>query len=121
MSNPATDTRWLTHARFEPAALDPGRQRRWLGGGLVVLLVLLLAGRGFVGDLFGTARDLAAARQAQAELTAEVERLTMQLAVETATRGEVEQQAAALDLQVEELTRQLEFLTTRRPAGGRSK
>lgn len=86
------------------------------------LLVLLLAaaGSGVLGELFATSFDLAAARDEKAALAAEAERLRTQLALEGATRVQLEQHVAELDAQVEELTRQVEFLTERRIAGTRA-
>ena len=85
-----------------------------------MLLVLLVAAwRGLVGDLFVTSHELATARKERAVLAAEVERLRTDLAVERATRGELEQHAAELNAQVAELNRQVELLAARRrPASG---
>jgi len=47
-------------------------------------------------------------------LAAEVERLKMKLAVESATRLELEQQAAELNARVAELNGQVKFLMIRR-------
>jgi len=85
-----------------------------LAAGATALVLLVGAGRGFVGDLFATAQDVAEARQQRKLLTAEVERLRTELAVESATRAELEQQAADLTARVAELHRQVEFLTARR-------
>lgn len=118
MRTRAVDTRWLTHASFEPIARQQDRQRRLLAG-VAVLLLLAATGSGLFGDLLVNPLDLAAARKQQAVMTAEVERLRTQLAVERATRADLEQNAAALNTQVVELTRQVEFLTARRPGGAR--
>lgn len=109
----ATDTFWLTHASFEPAAPNWRRQRWRLAGAAVGLLLLLTAGRGLIGEMFVTAGDLAEARKEQAFLAAEVERLHTRLAVEGTTRSQLEQHAAELNTQVEELSRQVQFLTAR--------
>lgn len=68
----------------------------------------------FVGELFVTSRGLRAAQAEQAKLAAEVERLRTELAMETATREELESQAAALNARVAELDRQVEFLISRK-------
>lgn len=116
----ATDTVWLTHASFRLSAPNWRAQRWPLAAAATVVLLLLMAGRGFFSDLFVTAADLAAARAEQTLLAAEVERLHTRLAVEGTTRGELEQHAAALTTQVEELSRQLEFLTARKTTVPRS-
>jgi chromosome segregation ATPase len=68
--------------------------------------------------LFGVT-DATAARQQQQALQAELERLRTELAVEHATRNEVERQAAGLNDQVAELTGQLQFLAARGGNGER--
>ena len=115
----SVDTRWLTQARFEPSTRQGRTPWRPLAGAAVLLLLLVAAGSGFLGDLFATSADLASAREEQAALAAENARLRTQLAVERATRAELEQQAAGLNAQVAELTRQVQFLTERRGAGAR--
>lgn len=112
MMNRTIDTRWLTHASFAPTARPRGWQWWSLGAAAAFLLLLVAAGPG----LSATLGDLAAARKEQSFLAAEVERLSTQLAVDGATRGELEQHAAELSAQVVELTRQVEFLTARRAA-----
>ena len=82
----------------------------------MLLLLLVAAWQAFVGDLFVTSRDLRAAQEEQARLVAEVERLRTELALETATRDELESQAAALNARVAELDRQVAFLTSRKGA-----
>jgi chromosome segregation ATPase len=67
--------------------------------------------------LYATARDLAALREERESLAAEVERLRTELAVESATRLELERQAAELNAQVAELNGQVKFLTARRAPG----
>jgi phage shock protein A len=83
----------------------------------VALLLLIAGGYGFAGDLFVTARDLVALRKERNFLTADVERLKTELAVERATRLELERQAAELNAQVAELNGQVKFLLARRAAG----
>lgn len=119
MSNRAVDTRWLTHADFEPKAPHWIRRPRSLLAAGLTLLLALVATRGFFGDMLVTAGNLAAARQEKALLAAEVERLRTQLALETATRGELEQHAAQLNDKLADLTQQVEFLTARRTADAR--
>lgn len=119
MRTRAIDTRWLSHASFEPIARQQGRQR-WLLAGVAALLLLAGAAGGLFGDLLVNPLDLAAARRQQAVMAAEVERLRTQLAVERATRSDLEQHAADLNTQVAELTRQVDFLTARRPGGARA-
>lgn len=115
------NTHWLSQASFVPRALRTARQRRQMAGVVALcLLALLAASRGFLGDLVATSRDLAAARAERALLAAEVERLRTQLALEAATRGELEQHASELNAEVAELTRQVEFLSARRTTVARA-
>ena len=117
MRNRVIDTNWLTHAKFEPTAPHRGaRRRRYVVGG-ALLLLLAAAVHGFAGDLFFAARDLAASRQERDLLAAEIERLRTELAVERATRAELERHAAGSNAEVAELNRQVEFLTARRASG----
>lgn len=111
------DTNWLTHARFEPTAPHRDRRRWQLAAGVLLLLLLVAAGYGFAGDLYVTARDLTALRKERQSLAAEVERLRTELAVVSATRGELERHAAELNAQVAELHGQVEFLRARRAPG----
>jgi cell division protein FtsB len=76
----------------------------------VTLLLLVAGGYLFGGDLYVTLRDLAVLRQERASLTAEVERLQTELAVERATRIELEAHATNLNEQVAELNGQVKFL-----------
>ncbi len=115
--NRAIDTNWLTHAAFRPTALQWGWRRWLLLAGASALLLLLAARYGFAGDLFATSRDLAAAREERELLAAEVERLRTELAVETATRGELERHAVEMNARVAELNRQVEFLMDRTASG----
>ncbi len=80
----------------------------------MALLLLVAGGYGFADDLFVRARDLAALREERELLAAEVERLKVKLAVESATRLELEQQAAELNAQVAELNGQVKFLMVRK-------
>jgi len=82
-----------------------------------LLLLLVAGGYGFAGDLYVTARDLAALREERELLAAEVERLQTELAVGSATRLELERQAAELNVQVAELNGQVKFLMARRAPG----
>ena len=82
-----------------------------------MLLLLVAGGYGFAGDLYVTARDLAALREERELLAAEVERLQTELAVGSATRLELERQAAELNVQVAELNGQVKFLMARRAPG----
>lgn len=120
MKNPAADTRWLTHASFAPAARRWGPQQWALAGAAALLLLAAAGSSGPVGDMFATAGELAAVREERAALMAEVERLRTQLALEGATRGELEQHSAELNAQVAELTRQVDFLTARKTAVARA-
>jgi hypothetical protein len=65
--------------------------------------------------LFARAQHYAALREERNLLAAEVERLKMKLAVESATRLELEQQAVELNAKVAELNGQVKFLMARRP------
>jgi phage shock protein A len=83
----------------------------------VALLLLVAGGYGFAGDLYVKARDFAALREERELLAAEIERLQTELAVERATRLELERQTAELNAQVAELNGQLKFLIARKAAG----
>jgi len=107
----AQGTRWLTEARFQLAPAGR-RQRQWILLGLVALIVAVVVAAP-AGDLFGTARALASANERETVLAAEIERLETRLAVEAATRRELEQQSAALNTRVAELAAQVEFLSSR--------
>jgi len=82
----------------------------------MALLLLVAGGYRFAGDFYASARDLGALREERELLAAEVERLKMKLAVESATRLELEQQAADLNARVAELNGQVKFLMNRRAA-----
>jgi hypothetical protein len=82
-----------------------------------LLLSLVAGGYFFAGDVYGTLRDLAMLRKERASLVAEIERLETELAVERATRLELEQQATDLNAQVAELDGQVKFLLARRAHG----
>ncbi|MEX2050013.1 MAG: hypothetical protein WD944_02085 [Steroidobacteraceae bacterium] len=83
-------------------------------------LLLFVAGvYGYGGKLYATARDLAALRKEREFLAAEVERLQTELAVEGATRLELERQAAELNSQVAELNGHVKFLMARGAAAGK--
>lgn len=79
------------------------------------MLLFVAGGYGFAGDLFVRAQHYAALREERNLLAAEVERLKMKLAVESATRLELEQQAVELNAKVAELNGQVKFLMARRP------
>ena len=114
--NRAIDTKWLTRASFKPAA--PHRYRRqWQIAVGVLLLLVVVAGRGFAGDFYVAVRDLAALREERALLAAEVERLRTELAIESATRRELEEQAAESNARVVELNGQVQFLRALRTSG----
>lgn len=83
----------------------------------MLLLLVVVAGHGFAGDFYGTVRDLAALREERALLAAEVERLRTELAVESATRRELERQAAESIARVAELDSQVQFLRAVRTPG----
>jgi hypothetical protein len=78
------------------------------------LLLLIAGGYRFAGEVYSSARDLVSLREDRDSLAAEVERLKMKLAVESATRVELEQQAVTLNAQVAELNGQVRFLMNRR-------
>jgi uncharacterized protein YlxW (UPF0749 family) len=107
--------RRLTESSFQLA--PAGRRRRqWiLLAGLALLVAVMAAAP--LGELLGTTRELGAARDREAVLTAEVERLQTRLAVEAATRRELEQQAGELNTRVAELAAQVEFLRSRGNGG----
>lgn len=107
----ARGTRWLTEARFQLAPEGHRRRRSILLAVAALLVAAILSAPG--ADLFGTARELRAARERESALAGEVERLETRLAVEAATRRELEQQAADLNDRLAELTAQVEFLRSR--------
>lgn len=78
------------------------------------MLLVIAGGYVFAGDLYVRARDLAALREERDLLAAEVERLEMKLAVESATRVALEQHAAELNARVAELNGQVRFLMARK-------
>lgn len=80
----------------------------------MALLLLVVGVSGFAGDLYASARDVVALRTERDLLAAEVERLKMKLAVESATRLELEQHATELNARVAELNGQVRFLMVRR-------
>lgn len=104
-------TRHLTEASFQLAPTRRGQRRR------VALVLLALVVTAIVtlplGDLFGTTKALGAAKEREAVLAAEVERLETRLAVEAATRRELEQQAVELNTRVADMAAQVEFLSSR--------
>lgn len=110
----AIDTTWLTHARFQPTAPNEQRRRLHLAVGALLLALVVSVSHGFLGDLFIKARDLAALRRERESLTASVERLQTELAVERAKRRELERHAIDLNAQVAELNGQVEFLRARK-------
>ena len=115
----AIDTNWLTRASFKPAA--PHRYRRqWQIAAAVFLLLVVLAGHGFAGDFYVAVRDVAALREERAMLASEVERLRTELAVESATRRELERHAAESNARVAELDGQVQFLRALRTPGKRA-
>jgi cell division protein FtsB len=105
------DTRWLTHASLEPRPQLPN-WLQWPRSGWLALLLAVTAA-GVTAAALGGSPGAADAREKQQALQAEVERLRTQLAVEHATRGELERQATGLNDQVAELTRQVQFLAAR--------
>jgi len=107
----AQGTRWLTQSSFRLAPTGRHR-RRWIAAGAVTLLLAALAAVP-LGNLLDHARRLDEVRSREAMLAAEVQRLETRLAVEAATRRELEQQAAELNTHVAELAAQVEFLRSR--------
>jgi phage shock protein A len=87
---------------------------------MALLLLLIAGGYGFAGEFYATARDLVVLRAERKALTAEVERLRTELAVERATRLELERQSAELNAKVAELNGHVEFLRARRAPGMRA-
>jgi chromosome segregation ATPase len=83
----------------------------------VTSVLLIAGGYGFAGDFYKSARELATLREQRELLTAEVERLRTAMAVESATRRELELHAAELNAQVAELNGQVKFLQARRLPG----
>ena len=80
-------------------------------------MLLIAAGHSFAGDLYLSAREIAALRQEREMLAADVERLRTELALESATGDELERHAAELNARVAELNGQVEFLKARRAPG----
>jgi phage shock protein A len=81
------------------------------------LLLLIAGGYGFGGDFYVAAREVAAMREEKELLAAEFERLKTELALQSATRRELERHAAELNARVAELNGQVEFLRARRTPG----
>ncbi|MEX2150920.1 MAG: hypothetical protein WD793_11955 [Steroidobacteraceae bacterium] len=81
------------------------------------VLFVVLAGHGFAGDFYMAVRDLAALREERTLLAAEVERLQTELAIASATRRELEQQAAESNARVAGLNGQVQFLRALRTPG----
>jgi uncharacterized small protein (DUF1192 family) len=111
--------RWLTESSFQLAPAGR-RQQHWILLAAVALLVAILLAAP-LADLLGTTRELGVARDRETVLAAEVERLETRLAVEAATRRELELQAGELNARVAELTAQVEFLSARNPGAGASR
>lgn len=108
------DTQWLTRASFEPT---PARRWRLVAGvmGLAVLLVLAAWFLGHDGSRSSElAARLAGAERQAAALGAQLERAQAELALERATRQELQRQADGLGARVAELTQKMEFLASRR-------
>ncbi len=107
------DTQWLTQARFEPTA---ARRRAFAAGVLTIALLMVLgysvAGRG--SEQAALAARLDEAERTAASLDAELERTRAELALERATRQELQRQADSLGARVAELSQQMEFLASRR-------
>lgn len=85
--------------------------------GALLLVALIAAAHGFAGDLFTSAREVAALRAERDQLSTEVARLRTELAMESATRRELERTATDLNAQVAELNAQVQFLKARRAPG----
>lgn len=83
----------------------------------MLLAALIAAAHGFAGDLFTNAREVAALRAERDQLSTEVARLRTELAVESATRRELERSATDLNTEVAELNAQVQFLKARRAPG----
>lgn len=62
-------------------------------------------------------QDVTTLRDERDSLAVRIERLQTEVALERATRRELEQQAAVLNAEVAELEGQVEFLKTRRSGG----
>ena len=107
------DTQWLTRASFEPTAGRRIRKRLVLAVAVLVPLIVMAARSGYVDQRLSAPLRLAEMQRDVAGLTAEIERTRMELEMERATRTELQRQAAELSTQVNELTQQLEFLTSR--------
>lgn len=115
--DPAINNQWLTRANFRPTAPRRYRRRRQLAVGALLLVALSAAAYGFAGDLFVSAREVTALRAERDRLSTEVAQLRTELAVESATRRELERTATDLNAEVAELKAQVQFLKARRAAG----
>lgn len=109
----ASSTVRLSRASFEPKAAA-GLPGRLLVLMLALGIVILLASRNGYLDLpFIAPSALLEARRLNAELAGDLDRARTELAVERATRAEVQRHADELGGEVARLTRQLEFLQSR--------
>lgn len=111
-----SDTQWLTRASFEPTAGRRLRKRLLLAiAGLAVLIVGAVRSGVFDDQLMAPLR-LIEARRENASLSAGIEQVRMELAMERATRSDLQRQAEELSVRVAELTQQLQFVTSRNPS-----
>ncbi|MEZ5565945.1 MAG: hypothetical protein R3F24_10695 [Gammaproteobacteria bacterium] len=110
----ANSTHWLSRATFEPKAGYGRRKQLVLPLLLIVAAMLTVSVRsGYVHLPFMTPSRLMEAEQANTGLIKEIEHTRTELAVERATRAELQRQADDLSGQVNRLTQQLEFLSSR--------
>jgi hypothetical protein len=107
----AHETQRLTRASFEPQS----RRRLRAPGLLLAALVTggVVVALGAQGALWPTRVGALEARNAR--LAAELERTQVELAMERATRTELERQIHDLNAQVSELSHQIGFLASRTP------
>lgn len=104
------DTQSLTREQLVLVAGGTTR-RRWLTAG--ALLALMAATLIALHRPLGPPVRLADLSKDNARLQQDLEGVRLDLAMERATRAELERQIQVLNAQVTELTRQLEFVTSR--------
>lgn len=103
------DTQQLTRARLELRWQRPARGLTWLLLAVAVTGIAIVAGQRIAG--LPTLAGVGLARQEA--LRGQVERLRTDLALERAARDQLQQEITALNSQLADANRQLEFLAAR--------
>ncbi len=104
----SNDTQYLTQASLELVA-SRARRRSLLAVGLAIVLALTAAFAIRQGGPLG----LANLREHNLRLQADIERTSLELRMERATRAELERQIEELNRRITELNQRLEFLNSR--------